>query len=225
MRRRSAKKVPPTIVEEEVDDNVAAAVQLQRKYLELESLRESTMFRLETGLEEIRFELDRKISCLSESVQDLFRGENSKALTNGRGQGNRLSRKVFAPQQSLLSKMLSHEEENYKTIFNICIVCLFLWGASLAFDDFMNSGLPNWDLLVWGLLRDFEPFVKRWICFPRELCNRATCACCCRIDEYCRILCVGTLLRGTSDSCFCIIGVGGAFHYHYGITFEHGIHV
>ena len=59
--------------------------------------------------------------------------------------------------------MLDYEDENYKTIFNLFVTVLILWGLSLALDDFSRSqGIYHWELLTWGLWRDLEAFSKFW---------------------------------------------------------------
>jgi hypothetical protein len=59
--------------------------------------------------------------------------------------------------------MLDHKiDENYRTIFNIALCGLFLWGASLAFDDFLRCGLPNFELITWGIFKDIGPFAFYW---------------------------------------------------------------
>jgi sterol O-acyltransferase len=62
--------------------------------------------------------------------------------------------------------MLSNRDENYenyRTIFNIALSVLVLWGLSMILDDYMKKGLPNWDLLFWGLTRDIDLFIKAWL--------------------------------------------------------------
>ena len=95
--------------------------------------------------------------------------------------------KVYVPRESLFSTMLQYEEgHNYRflyslydyylryfsltslllcrTIFNIMIAVLLLWGLNIAFDDinFTVLGLPNFDLIVVGF-RDIGPFLLHWI--------------------------------------------------------------
>jgi sterol O-acyltransferase len=59
--------------------------------------------------------------------------------------------------------MLHHNDENYKTIFNIALSVLFLWGIWLAIEDYEKLGAFNYDLLIWGIFRDLGPFFSNWL--------------------------------------------------------------
>jgi hypothetical protein len=117
-------------------------------------------YRLEASFEEIKSDFNSKIDEISADMQELYRSDGNCQVT-GRKKG--FTRKEFRPRVSLLSKMLHYDDENYKTIMNIMIVGLVLWGSSLAFEDIGRSGLPNFDLLQWGIIRDLQPFGQYWI--------------------------------------------------------------
>jgi len=116
-------------------------------------------------LQELQGEFVSKFSHLSDEIQGLFsRVGESEGKERIVHKGTKETRKVFVPQDSLLSKMLSYEDENYKTIFNLFVSVLIMWGLSLAFDDFSRSkGEYHYELLAWGLWRDLEAFAKFWL--------------------------------------------------------------
>lgn len=137
-------------------------VEFEKKKLEeyVNHLASESRVRLEASLEELKQGLEVKIKELSSNLGDLY-GRDIVSLST-RSKSN-FGRKIFTPVESLLSKMLHYEDENYKTIFNIMICILLLWGISLAIEDYDRSGLPNFDLLIWGIFRDIEPFLKCWL--------------------------------------------------------------
>ena len=160
-------------------DEASLAASLYKRKRALESVSAGIQARLETSLQELQGEFDAKFTRLSDEIQALFQasveesaspeqlhggsigssGGSSPTLSRGKKE-----RKVFTPQDSLLSKMLGYEDENYKTILHLFVSVLILWGLSLALDDFSRSkGEYHYDLLTWGLRRDLEGFVKFWI--------------------------------------------------------------
>ena len=44
----------------------------------------------------------------------------------------------------------------------LAICVLALWGSKLAFYDYLERGLPNFELLTWGIFRDIQPFFVNW---------------------------------------------------------------
>ena len=105
---------------------------------------------------------DIKLNELSEKLQVVYRISDVQDGPHVRALGVFRGRKQFIPDDSLLSKMLLYDDENYKTIFNIMICVLLLWGLSIAYHDLEQEGLPNYDLLIWGIFRDLEIFLKYW---------------------------------------------------------------
>ncbi len=85
-------------------------------------LKESKL-KLEASFEEIKRDLNEKFDNVSVVLQDIY----SNGASANKPRGGKGKRKVFVPQDSLLSKMLHYNDENYKTIFNIAIVILALW--------------------------------------------------------------------------------------------------
>jgi hypothetical protein len=142
-------------------------VEAEKRELEqyVEYVTIESKVKLESSLEELKSGLDHRLNELSSRLQHLFHPDLSLARNKGRkiSSDNNMHRKEFKPQESLLSKMLHYNDENYKTIFNIMIVILILWGCGLAFDDVMNKGLPNFDLLYWALVPDLGPFLRYWV--------------------------------------------------------------
>ena len=139
-------------------------VELEKKKLEdhVAHIASESRVRLEASLEGLKLGLELSIKDLSDKLTDLYMPDSALPNRAKREIGH-YGRKVFTPAESTLSKMLHYEDENYKTIFNIMICVLLLWGLSLAFDDLDRSGLPNFDLLFWGIFRDLEPFWKSWL--------------------------------------------------------------
>jgi hypothetical protein len=115
-------------------------------------------FKLEASLEDIKHDFNTKVADLTLELEDIYNAQN-KSSSKKKG----FDRKAFTPQESLLSKMLNYNDENYKTIFNLSVVTLLLWGFALAYDDYEMSGRLNYDLLLWGIVRDIGPFFQNWI--------------------------------------------------------------
>jgi sterol O-acyltransferase len=118
---------------------------------------------MEASIEDLKTDFNRKISNLSGQLQSVYK-ENaivSSSSKSGRTLGP-YNRKLFLPRESMLSKMLDHNDENYKTIFNIALSVLFLWGIWLALEDYEEIGIPNFELLTWGIIRDLGPFFANW---------------------------------------------------------------
>lgn len=184
--RRSAAKSPAKIAKNEDDTSeqtqspsrasldlsdaleVATPAELHRKLAveiekremledRLEYVLTESRYRLEATFEDIKKEFTSKLDKISSELQILH--NTGKHVMKSKAKSNR---KVFFPQESLLSRMLHYNDENYKTIFNISLVVMILWGLALAFEDVNNSGLPNFDLLAWGIFRDLGPFTKSW---------------------------------------------------------------
>jgi len=138
---------------------------LQDRNEELEQhsafLRSDVRMNLESQVEVLRASMQEAITTVSESIVQQTDTVFTKASSK---KGPRLpfARKVFKPQESPLSKMLLYDDENYKTLFNIGVVCLVLWGAAMVLDDIDKYGTPNYDLLMWGIVNDFEPYFKQW---------------------------------------------------------------
>ena len=90
---------------------------------------------LESSIVDLQIDFNQKISQLSEKLQSMYDEDTAlhPSLSRPRGLFNR---KLFLPRESLLSTMLHHNDENYKTIFNIAISVLFLWGIWLAIEDY-----------------------------------------------------------------------------------------
>lgn len=138
---------------------------LQQRNDELEKhaafVRSDVRMNLESQLEEFRTRMEDAIYAVSESI--VKQTEHvSLASTRQKGPRPLYPRKVFKPQESPLSKMLLYDEENYKTLFNIGVVCLVLWAAAMVLDDIDRFGTPNFDLLMWGVVNDFEQYFKQW---------------------------------------------------------------
>lgn len=117
---------------------------------------------LESSIEDLKMDFNRKISSLSSQLQSLYdnNSTHNPSLSRPRGPFNR---KLFLPRESILSTMLHHDDENYKTIFNIALSVLFLWGIWLAIEDYEKLGAFNYDLLIWGIFRDLGPFFTNWL--------------------------------------------------------------
>jgi sterol O-acyltransferase len=112
-------------------------------------------------MEDLKTDFNRKVASLSTQLHTLYAEGNASnpSLSRPRGPFNR---KLFLPRESVLSTMLHHDDENYKTIFNIALSVLFLWGISLAIEDYETLGAFNYDLLIWGIFRDLAPFFYHW---------------------------------------------------------------
>lgn len=165
----SRDSIDKTSVENHHDEN-KLMLDLHNKKRELESIKLEIQSKLETGLQELQFQFDESFDQLSDEIQVLFSNIDKNARPDKLKLQVKHSRKVFVPQNSLLSKMLDHEDENYKTIFNLFVSALILWGLSLALDDFSRSnGSYHYELLTWGLWRDMGSFIKFWI--PMFLCS------------------------------------------------------
>lgn len=122
---------------------------------------------LETGLADIRRSLDEQIHNLQQKVNLLFEKEDqNKVFPRQRGneEGRGPRRKIFIPQESELTMMLHNSDENYRTIFNIALAVLFLWGTKLAFADYTSGdGIKDhFALLSWGLYEDITAFWSKW---------------------------------------------------------------
>jgi hypothetical protein len=163
VRRRGRSKN-----EEQMDDPTWEAYEHRLTHLEQEKtaleskvsrVLDEARLRMEASLEELKDDLDNRLRFLSTNLDSLYEDTNVPRLTGG---ANTRQRKVFFPKESLLSRMLNYNDENYKTIFNIALCVLILWGLWLAYDDMDKSGLPNFDLLTWGIFRDLGPFVFNW---------------------------------------------------------------
>ena len=127
---------------------------------------------LEVRLEDIKKSYNEQINSLFYEISEgigpasrrLIVGSGSIA-TNGKGETfyAQHGRKEFVPRHSLFSIMLSGDE-NYRTIFNIVLTVLILWGGNFLISDMMHSelGQPNFDLLIWGVVRDLGPFSINW---------------------------------------------------------------
>jgi sterol O-acyltransferase len=129
-------------------------------YINIES-----RMRLEACIEDLKKGLDDKLSTLADSLQTMYRPETALQNKSVRPKRAPNARKEFVPRDSTLSIMLHYNDENYKTIFNIMVIVLLLWGISIAVDDILSptgQGLPNFDLISWGLLKDLQPFLKHW---------------------------------------------------------------
>jgi hypothetical protein len=123
--------------------------------------------KLEASLEQLKVGLDAKMSDLTANLNHLYSPLSLSSMDESKKLFVKIGafkRKVFSPAESLLSKMLLYDDENYKTIFNIMLCVLLLWGLSIAFDDFCNHGYPKFDLLSWGIFNDLEIFFKSWFC-------------------------------------------------------------
>jgi hypothetical protein len=146
------------------------AVEAEKRDLEqyVEHITVESKLKLESSLEELKSGLEGKLNDLSSRLQHMYHPDISTGAITRPLKGKRISfdknlyRKEFIPQESLLSKMLHYNDENYKTIFNIMIVVLVLWACGLAFDDITVQGLPDFGLLHWGIVRDFGVFMKYW---------------------------------------------------------------
>ena len=141
--------------------NLMSDLYLRKRALESASCEIRT--KLETGLQELQGEFDARFGKLSDEIEALFQRVSNAPLQikapHAHGQ-----RKLFFPQESLLSKMLDYEDEHYKTIFNMFVCVLLLWGLSLAFEDFArDQGSYHFELLTWGLWRDIGSFVRFWL--------------------------------------------------------------
>ena len=90
---------------------------------------------LESSIVDLQTDFNQKISQLSEKLQSMYDTNSALNPSNSRPRGL-FNRKLFLPRESLLSTMLHHNDENYKTIFNIAISVLFLWGIWLAIEDY-----------------------------------------------------------------------------------------
>lgn len=125
---------------------------------ELNALIAAAKLKLEVGMQDMKNVLENKISDLTDDILNI----TSESSLGKKKPFQRPIRKVFSPRESILSTMLDHHDENYRTIFNIALCVLILWGLQLAFDDYTSSGLPNFDLLTWGIFRDIGSFFYYW---------------------------------------------------------------
>jgi sterol O-acyltransferase len=142
-------------------------IQEEKKKIEdyVSYISTESRLRLEVCIEDLKKGLDEKLSELADNLQNVYQPEAATQNKNGQIKRPPNFRKVFVPRDSTLSIMLHYDDENYKTIFNILVIVLLLWGASIAFDDIYSpngTGLPNIELISWGLFRDSEPFIKHW---------------------------------------------------------------
>lgn len=124
-------------------------------------MRSDVRLNLESQVESFRAEMEAAITAVSESIVKQT-CSMTKSETKPKGPKVQFPRKVFIPRESPLSKMLQYDDENYKTLFNIGVVCLVLWGAAMVLDDIDKFGFPNFDLLMWGVVNDLEPFFRQW---------------------------------------------------------------
>lgn len=139
---------------------------LQERNDELEQhtafMRSDVRMKMESKVEDLRAHVEDAISALSQSIVE-HTCSFSSASCKPHPPRPPFARKVFVPQESPLSKMLLYDDENYKTLFNIGVVCLVLWGAAMVLDDVDKYGSPNFDLLLWGIINDLGPFFKHWL--------------------------------------------------------------
>ncbi len=133
---------------------------LQKKLSKLES---DTISILEVKLEEIKTSMDFKIQSLSKELYYLFDKAQDESKSVTIKSTNIYKRKEFIPRPSIFSIMLSQRDENYRTIFNMVLCVLILWGLNLAFDDMREKQMPDWDLLTWGIVKDLKPFFIHWL--------------------------------------------------------------
>ncbi len=133
---------------------------LQKKLSKLES---DTISMLEVKLEEIKTSMDSKIKSLSKELYYLFDKAQDENASISVKSTSPYKRKEFIPRPSIFSIMLSQRDENYRTIFNMVLCVLILWGLSLALHDMKEKQMPDWDLLTWGIVKDLKPFFLHWL--------------------------------------------------------------
>lgn len=145
-------------------DEVNLMSDLNLRKRALASVSAEIRTKLETGLQELQSEFDSRFGKLSDEIEGLFQRVSKAPQLNKAPHSSRGHRKLFFAQESLLSKMLHYEDEHYKTIFNMFVCVLLLWGLSLAFEDFArDQGVYHFELLTWGLVRDLNSFVRFWL--------------------------------------------------------------
>jgi len=98
-------------------DEIHLAADLYKKKRALESVSSEIQSRLETSLQELQGEFDSRFGKLSDEIQGMFKRVEGVSDGIDKTHVNKQSRKVFVPQDSLLSKMLNYEDENYKVRF------------------------------------------------------------------------------------------------------------
>ena len=81
---------------------------------------------LDIGIQDIKELMETKLDLVAEKLQRIHE-ENSNKDVNSTQRSKKDDRKVFRPRESILSAMLDNSDENYRTIFNIALVALFLW--------------------------------------------------------------------------------------------------
>ena len=141
-------------------------VEAEKEYLKkyLSRIISESRLELDASIEEMKAKLDEEMHKLSSTLTNLYDNQDflySKISEPLVRKSN--SSKIFIPQESILSKMLHYNDENYKTIFHIAICVLAMWGSKLAFYDYLERGLPNFELLTWGIFRDIQPFFINWL--------------------------------------------------------------
>jgi hypothetical protein len=157
----AVKKTPTTKdhILESYDSRLENETAMREKLeADLQNIRINSMFTIQSQLEDLKTEISSKLNGLAGDLEKLHHLDRSESKKKA------LSRKQFVPQESLLSKMLLYNDENYKTINNILVVTAILWACALAFDDFQTSGRVNLDLLAWAFVKDFPEFCRNWIC-------------------------------------------------------------
>ena len=149
------------------DASLARLHQLESENMRLQRsiekvVTESRLY-LEASIEDLKLDFNRKIMNLSTHLQTVYEENSILNTENSSRLLGAFNRKIFLPRESILSKMLHYSDENYKTLFNIAISVLILWGLWLAIEDYDTVGNPNFDLLIWGIFRDLGPFSFNWM--------------------------------------------------------------
>ena len=143
-------------------------VEAEKEYLKqyLSRIISESRLELDTSIEEMKAKLDDELKKLSSTLNNLYNNQDFiySQMSEPVPKKMKHKSKVFIPQDSILSKMLHYNDENYKTIFHIAICVLAMWGSKLAFYDYLERGLPNFELLTWGIFRDIRPFFLYWFC-------------------------------------------------------------